>query len=159
MTALISVTNVASGRLTARFGARAVMLSGLALAIAGCLSLLTIQRGSALVVTAPLFAMTGCGIALTVPAMMATAFSGQVAAREGTAAGVLNSLRQAGAAFGVGLMVSALAGVAETAMARAGHGAIVLAFLALLAATAVAAAPARSSRLKRLVPQAPECAP
>ncbi|WP_242098667.1 MFS transporter [Sphingomonas sp. CROZ-RG-20F-R02-07] len=99
MTALIGVANIASGRMTARFGARTIMLSGLAVAVAGCVSLLAVGRGSALMTTAPLFAMAGCGIAFAVPAMMATAFSGHIAARAGTAAGVLNAVRQTGAAL------------------------------------------------------------
>lgn len=158
MTALIGVTNVASGRSTARFGARAVMLSGLAVAVVGCLSLLTVGRGSVLTVTAPLFAMAGCGIAFAVPAMMATAFSGHVAAREGTAAGVLNAVRQTGAAFGVALMGSVLDGVAGTALVHALHKAIMLAVLALLGA-AVAAALARPGTVASVAPKAPQQAP
>jgi DHA2 family methylenomycin A resistance protein-like MFS transporter len=158
MTALIGVANIASGRSTARFGARAVMLSGLAVAVVGCFSLLTVGRGSVLTVTAPLFAMAGCGIAFAVPAMMATAFSGHVAAREGTAAGVLNAMRQTGAAFGVALMGSVLDRVADTALVYALQKAIMLAVLALLGA-AVAAALARPGAVVGFAPKAPQQVP
>ncbi|WP_375402751.1 MFS transporter [uncultured Sphingomonas sp.] len=138
MTGLIGVANIASGRSTARFGARTVMLSGLVIAVVGCLSLITVGQGSVLTVTAPLFAMAGCGIAFAVPAMMETAFSGHVVALEGTAAGVLNAMRQTGAAFGVALMGSTLDGVADPALVHALHKALMLAVLALLGAAAAA---------------------
>ena len=154
MTALIGVANIASGRMIARFGARTIMLSGLAMAVVGCLCLLTAGRGSALMITAPLFAMTGCGIAFAVPAMMATAFSGHIDGREGTAAGVLNAVRQTGAAFGVALMGSVLDGMADARLFHALRGTIALAIAALLGG-AVAAAFAHSAALVSAVSKIP----
>ncbi len=155
MTGMIGLANIASGRMTARFGVRTIMLVGLAVAVAGCLCLLvTAGHGAGLIMTAPLFAMSGCGIAFAVPAMMATAFSGNIAARQGTAAGVLNAVRQTGAALGVALMGSVLDGVADTALFHALQGAITLAIAALLLAAA-AAAFARPATLVSATPKVP----
>ncbi|MGH8877334.1 MAG: MFS transporter [Stackebrandtia sp.] len=103
-----------SGRLTDRFGARRVLMSGLALLGAG-LGLLsrTPVDGNYFVDVLPALVPMGFGMGLAVPAAIMTAMSAADPADAGLASGLNNTAQQAGAAVGL----AALATVAAAATA------------------------------------------
>ncbi len=113
MTAVVTVANLTSGALTARYGYRFPMIVGQALAAAGFLSLGLIEAGSSfLAITVPLLAI-GVGVALAVPSIN-TALLANVDARSvGIASGVLNTARQIGGGLGVGVFGSLAIGTAS----------------------------------------------
>jgi DHA2 family methylenomycin A resistance protein-like MFS transporter len=103
MTAVVTVANVASGSLTARFGYRLPMVVGQALAALGYVSLVFVRvESSALAVALPLLTV-GVGVALAVPSINTALLAHVDSSRIGIASGVLNTARQIGGALGVGL--------------------------------------------------------
>lgn len=110
MTAVVTVANLASGALAARFDYRVPMVAGQVLAAIGFLSLRLIGSSSSfLAMTTPLLAI-GVGVALTVPSIN-TAVLDHVDSRSvGIASGVLNTARQIGGALGVGIFGSLVVG-------------------------------------------------
>ncbi|MGW0736195.1 MFS transporter [Streptomyces sp. NPDC002851] len=110
MTALIPAVNVASGRLTSRFGPRLPMLTGLLLATVGSLLLLTVNESTPAVPLALLLIPMSLGCALTIPPLTAAVLEAVPAERAGVASGVLNSARQVGGGLGVAVFGTALAG-------------------------------------------------
>ncbi|APA89425.1 MFS transporter (plasmid) [Paraburkholderia sprentiae WSM5005] len=103
MTAVVTVANLASGSLTARFGYRLPMLVGQALAALGYVSLAFVRvDSSALAVGLPLL-MVGVGAALAVPSINTAVLAHVDPSRMGIASGVLNTARQIGGVLGVGL--------------------------------------------------------
>lgn len=108
---------VVSGRLTARFGSRAPMAAGLALAAAGSLLLSLAGPSSPLaLVLAGSMVLGLCSLAM--PAMTAVAVGAVGAERSGLASGVLNAARQSGGALGVAVLGSLL----TAGGAARGHG-------------------------------------
>jgi DHA2 family methylenomycin A resistance protein-like MFS transporter len=108
--AVVSVSSLLSGRLTARTGPRPAMLAGLCLGAAGLLGLIVAGRHTpyALLV-APLVA-TGAGMAFAMPAATTAVVESAPEALAGVAAGLINAARQAGGVVGVavfGSLVSA----------------------------------------------------
>ncbi|WP_233858182.1 MFS transporter [Paraburkholderia sp. HD33-4] len=103
MTAVVTVANVASGSLTARFGCRLPMLVGQALAALGYVSLAFVRvDSSALAVALPLLTV-GVGVALAVPSINTAVLAHVDSSCMGIASGVLNTARQIGGVLGVGL--------------------------------------------------------
>lgn len=138
MTAVVTVANLASGALTARFGYRLPMAVGQALAAAGFLALGLIEVSSSyLAITAPLLAI-GVGVALAVPSINTAVLANVDARSVGIASGVLNTARQIGGALGVGVFGSLAAGAAGNLIGGL-HAAVMLAgaFLAAGAAMAI----------------------
>jgi DHA2 family methylenomycin A resistance protein-like MFS transporter len=112
MTAVVTVANLTSGALTARFGYRFPMVAGQVLAAAGLLSLRLIGSNSSyLAITAPLLAI-GVGVALAVPSINTAVLENVDARSVGIASGVLNTARQIGGALGVGIFGSLVVGTA-----------------------------------------------
>ncbi|MER5754704.1 MFS transporter [Streptomyces sp. NPDC002088] len=94
MAGLISVTNVLSGKLAGRYGARLPMLLGQGLAAGGLLALLFVDAGTSPALVAGLLVPMALGCALTVPPLTAVMLDAVPAERAGLAAGVLNAARQ-----------------------------------------------------------------
>jgi DHA2 family methylenomycin A resistance protein-like MFS transporter len=130
MTALVTVANLISGRLTARFGPRLSMVMGQALAACGYLTLAGIDgRTPYSVIVGPLLA-AGIGVALTVPAMTTAVLASADRQRTGITSGALNAARQTGGVIGVGVFGSFVAGGPEKLLAGM-QVALILAALAL----------------------------
>lgn len=138
MTAVVTVANIASGALTARFGYRLPMIAGQVLAAAGYGSLVFVHADSgALVVSLPLLAV-GVGVALAVPSINTAVLAHVGASSFGIASGVLNTARQIGGVLGVGVFGS-LTGVAAREWVGGLHVAVVLAAGVTLFTAAIAA--------------------
>jgi EmrB/QacA subfamily drug resistance transporter len=107
-----------SARLTARFGARPVLLAGLVL-IAAALTLLTWLpvHGSYVAHLLPALLLFGAGGGLTLPALATLGMSAATPADAGLVSGLFNTTQQVGAAAGVALL-SAIA-AARTGQLRA----------------------------------------
>jgi len=130
MTALVTVANLISGRLTARFGPRLPMVMGQALAACGYLGLASIDGRTAYsFIVGPLLT-AGIGVALTVPAMTAAVLASADRKRTGITSGALNAARQTGGVIGVGVFGSLVAGGPEKLLAGM-HVALILAGIAL----------------------------
>ena len=106
--AAIAVVSLgASARLTARFGARRLLLAGLVM-ITAALALLTqvpAHAGYAAVLL-PLFVLFGIGGGLTLPAVTTLGMSGATDADAGVISGVFNTVQQVGGALGLALLTA-----------------------------------------------------
>jgi len=106
--AAIAVVSLgASARLTARFGARRLLLAGLVM-ITVVLTLLTqvpahADYGTRLL---PLFVLFGLGGGLTLPAVTALGMAGATDADAGVISGAFNTVQQVGAALGVAALTA-----------------------------------------------------
>jgi MFS family permease len=111
-----------AGRLIKRYGAAPVMIAGCALFGAGVCcwaSLATVQPDYWPGVLAGMI-LTGAGVGLTLPTMMATAASSLPPASFGTGSAVVNMIRQTGIALGVAVLVAVLGGHPGLATFRTG---------------------------------------
>src|SRR4029077_15024201 len=109
-TLVMSGVNFASGRITARYGARPPLVWGLSIGGLGLLGLGQLTATSALgVAVLPMLAV-GVGSALTMPAMTATAIEHTPRDRAGVGAAVLNAARQVGGVVGIALLGAFVAG-------------------------------------------------
>ncbi|MGH3248692.1 MAG: MFS transporter [Trebonia sp.] len=106
----------ASARLTARFGARRLLLAGLVM-ITAALALLTQVPAHAAYPTRllPALILFGIGAGLTLPAVTALGMSGATDADAGILSGVFNTVQQVGAALGIAVLTT-------LAATRTGHG-------------------------------------
>lgn len=93
-----------SGRLVARTGPRAPMLTGLLLSGAATLGLLRLGTTTGIGAIWWNFALVGAGIGLCLTPMTATAVGAVDASRAGMASAVHNALRQIGQVFGVAVL-------------------------------------------------------
>jgi DHA2 family methylenomycin A resistance protein-like MFS transporter len=116
MTGLISVTNIASGKLAGRYGARLPMLLGQWLAVAGLLLLLCVDTSTPSAAVAVLLVPTALGCALTVPPLTATMMEAVPPDRAGLAAGVLNSARQVAGGLAIAVFGALVGGGFEAGM-------------------------------------------
>lgn len=111
MTGLIAVTNVFSGKLTARVGPRIPMLVGQTLAVVGLVVLLLFaDAGTPALGFAFLMVPLALGCALTVPPLTSAMMEAVPADRAGLAAGVLNSARQVAGGLGIAVFGGLVAG-------------------------------------------------
>lgn len=132
-------------RLLMRFGARIVVVGGLALIAAGDL-LLTRTPANAAYATdlLPGFLLLGFGVGLTFVSISVTAMSEIYDERAGLASGLMTSAHELGAAFGVAIFSAVALGSAATGTAFARSygkgalaGALIAVVLALFAGVAV----------------------
>jgi MFS family permease len=130
----LGVTAPFAGRLADRWGARAVTVTGLAVATAGMAG---VAAGPNLVEFAALLAEIGVGLGLCTPANNAAVMAAAPATDSGAAAGVLNMTRGLGTALGV----------AAATLIYGAHGiGAVASFLAVLTVVAAVASVMRSPR-------------
>ncbi|MGI5170698.1 MFS transporter [Spirillospora sp. CA-253888] len=101
MTVVIAGANLASVRAAARFGPRMPIAVGQAVLALALLGLLGMDEGTGRPVIAAMLVPVGLGLGFAVPSLTAVLLDGIAADRAGTAAGVLNSFRQAGGALAV----------------------------------------------------------
>ncbi|MEV4285334.1 MFS transporter [Nonomuraea bangladeshensis] len=98
LTLPMTVNPLLTGRLVARHGPRPPILGGLALVAAGLGGLALTEA------VAPWLVVMGFGLSFVLPALMAGIVGRAPAGTAGTAGGVLNAFRQAGATLGVAVM-------------------------------------------------------
>jgi EmrB/QacA subfamily drug resistance transporter len=120
--AVIAVVSLGlSARLSGRFGARRLLLSGLVM-IAAALALLTQVPAHAAYAPRllPLLALFGLGAGLTLPSVTSLGMSGATDADSGVLSGVFNTAQQVGGALGLAVLTTLAAsrtGTAPTAQA------------------------------------------
>jgi DHA2 family methylenomycin A resistance protein-like MFS transporter len=104
MAALISVANLAAGRLSGRYGPRRPMLIGQLLLIAALLALLGVNAQTSTAALLILLIPIGFGAGLVVPPLTSALLEAVDEKRAGTASGILSAARQVGGALGVALL-------------------------------------------------------
>jgi EmrB/QacA subfamily drug resistance transporter len=142
-----------SARLTARFGARRLLLAGLVM-ITVALVLLTQVPARAAYATdlLPVFLLFGVGGGLTLPAVTTLGMSGATDADAGVISGAFNTMQQAGGALGVALLTALAAsrtgaGTSAQALTSGYHLAWAVGAVLGVASVAVAAVALRERRL------------
>jgi EmrB/QacA subfamily drug resistance transporter len=96
-----------SGRLTARFGARATLLAGLTLIVAGLAYFARVPtNGDYVVDVLPVMLLLGTGAGLSFPALMTLAMSGVTPSESGLASGLVNTSLQVGGAVGLAVLAT-----------------------------------------------------
>ncbi|MET8996560.1 DHA2 family efflux MFS transporter permease subunit [Amycolatopsis sp. NPDC004169] len=102
-----------AGKLTARFGPRAVLLAGLGLVIVGLL-LLTRASDSYFAGVLPPLLLMGLGAGAAIPALMGLAMADVPASDAGVASGLINTTQQVGAAVGTAVLAAVAASRTES---------------------------------------------
>jgi len=106
-------------RLALRFGARAMMISGLMLIGAGLALFAIVPAGVGyLPGVFPVMTLAGGGAGLCFPALMALAMSGATAEDAGLASGLVNTTGQIGGALGLAVLATVSAGRTSALLAR-----------------------------------------
>jgi EmrB/QacA subfamily drug resistance transporter len=96
-----------SARLIMRFGARATLLPGLALVVAGLALFSRAPVGADYVVDVlPSMVLMGIGAGLSFPSLMTLAMSGATAGDSGLASGLVNTTQQVGGALGLAVLAT-----------------------------------------------------
>jgi EmrB/QacA subfamily drug resistance transporter len=96
-----------SARLNARFGPRAVLLAGLALASIGLAWMARVPDDATYVLDVlPAMALLGAGAGVSFPALMTLAMSGATEEDAGITGGLVNTTQQVGAALGLAVLVT-----------------------------------------------------
>jgi MFS transporter, DHA2 family, methylenomycin A resistance protein len=108
------LSNVASGWVVGRFGARVPMIAGAVTAGLGYGLLHFVDASTPLVGLLLPFLLIPSGMGLAVPAMTTAVLASVEAQRAGTASAVLNTARQAGGAVGVAAFGALASGAAAT---------------------------------------------
>jgi DHA2 family methylenomycin A resistance protein-like MFS transporter len=125
LTATFILSNLLSGQMIVRFGARPPMVMGGLIGAAGYLLLLRAGTQTPFLAMLPAFLLIPCGMGLGVPAMTTSILASVDKTFSGTASAVLNAARQAAAAMGVavfGTLASGgriLSGLHESALTSA----------------------------------------
>ncbi|WP_429300480.1 MFS transporter [Paraburkholderia sp. GAS199] len=117
------LSNVASGWVVGRFGARVPMLAGAVTAGLGYGLLHLVDANSSLLALLLPFLLIPSGMGLAVPAMTTAVLASVEAKRAGTASAVLNTARQAGGAVGVAAFGALASGAAASQIVAGLHGA------------------------------------
>lgn len=141
LTATFIVSNLVSGSLVARFGARAVTTGGVLIAACGYALTARLGAGSSAWEMAPGFALIPGGTGLAIPALTSGLLASVDRHDAGAASGTLNACRQVGGAAGVAIF-GALAGADAVVGLRVSG---VCAAVMLVGAAAVAGWPASKS--------------
>ncbi len=109
-TAVVSLANVVSGQLTARYGSRTPMVVGLAIGGLGLGGLALITARASLAATIAPMVAVGFGAALAMPAMTAAVIEHTPKDRAGIGSAVLNASRQVGGVVGIALLGALIGG-------------------------------------------------
>jgi len=100
-----------SPRLTTHFGARAVLLPGLGLVVAGLALLARVPvAGHYVADVLPAMLLMGVGVGLSFPPLMTLAMSGVAASDAGLASGLVNTTAQVGGALGLAVLATLATG-------------------------------------------------
>jgi DHA2 family methylenomycin A resistance protein-like MFS transporter len=134
---VVLFANVASGRLTARFGPRPPILFGLSLAAVGLFSLIPATSATSYLPLAGALFLVGLGMALGVPAVTAAILELAPVRQSGISAAALNASRQMGGVVGVALL-GALASGAQAPVPHL-HRSLLVAACAMLIGVGIAA--------------------
>jgi MFS transporter, DHA2 family, methylenomycin A resistance protein len=137
LTATFIVSNVASGWLTGRTGARIPMAAGAIVGALGFALLLRLDASSTYATMLVAFLLIPTGIGLAVPAMTTATLAAVDRKWAGTASALLNTARQAGGATGVAIF-GALVGGGRNAIVSGLHWASLASTVMLLGAAALA---------------------
>jgi MFS transporter, DHA2 family, methylenomycin A resistance protein len=124
--------NLLAARAAERFGAPAIIATGAAIAAAGCVALIGIDRGTPYWMIGVQLVAIGGGLGLLVPPLTSTLLGSVEKARSGVAAGVLNSTRQTGSVLGVALFGSLVS--QANAFIRGAREALIISAILLLGA-------------------------
>lgn len=106
---LIAVSNVAAGRIAARFGPRVPAAAGQLTMVLGLMAMLATAPLGSLTLVTVLMIPIGVGGALAIPPVTALVLDSVPAARAGTASAVFNTFRQLGGAVGIAVFGALLA--------------------------------------------------
>lgn len=142
LTATFIVSNLASGSLVGRFGARAVTSGGVLVAACGYALTARLGPASGVLDMLPGFALIPGGMGLAIPALTSGLLANVDRHDAGAASGLLNACRQVGGAAGVAIF-GALAGAGIATGLRASA---IVATVMLGAAAGVLLAPGRRGR-------------
>jgi DHA2 family methylenomycin A resistance protein-like MFS transporter len=137
LTATFIVSNLLSGGLVARFGARTVTTVGVLIAACGYALTARLGASSGLLDMLPGFALIPGGMGLAVPALTSGLLASVDRHDAGAASGTLNACRQVGGAAGVAIFGALAAGEGQAVVAGLGISGLVSA--ALLVAAAILA--------------------
>jgi EmrB/QacA subfamily drug resistance transporter len=122
ITASMMVGMPIAGRLVSAFGAKPVMMSGMALAGVGMISLVTLGPETPYGMLWWRMLMIGMGMALTMPSTTATVMGAVPPARAGIGSATLNTFRQVGSVLGIAVLGALISSrVASTLPARLGE--------------------------------------
>ncbi|WP_055602635.1 MFS transporter [Streptomyces aureus] len=116
MTGLLAGVNILSARVAARYGARLPIVLGQAVAVAGLLGLLTVDAHTPRVAQALLLVPLALGAGFSLPPLIASMMEAVPADRAGTAAGLLNAVRQTAGALAIAVFGSLAAASTESAL-------------------------------------------
>ncbi|MGW1249305.1 MFS transporter [Streptomyces sp. NPDC002535] len=116
MTGLLAGVNILSARVAARYGARLPIVVGQAVAVAGLLGLLTVDAHTPRVAQALLLVPLALGAGFSLPPLIASMMEAVPADRAGTAAGLLNAVRQTAGALAIAVFGSLAAASVESAL-------------------------------------------
>jgi EmrB/QacA subfamily drug resistance transporter len=122
--AFVAVSQM-SGRIANRFGPRLPMTAGMTMMGAGLFLLALIPLCDSLFLVESALMVIGCGLGLNTGPVNAVAVANVAAARSGTASGLLNTARMAGATLGIAVLGAVFAMYAD----RGGHGRDIIAGL------------------------------
>jgi EmrB/QacA subfamily drug resistance transporter len=153
-----------TGALADRLGERPLILSGLMLQTAGMVWIAVAARpGLAYAVVLTPMVLSGCGIALAIPALTKSVVGSVAQADIGKASGAFSTFRQLGGAFGVAIPAAVFTSAGSYASAQAFSNGFAPAIgavggLALAGALAAACLPARGRVQAALQPE-PAAAP
>jgi MFS family permease len=96
-----------SARLNERFGARATLLAGLTLIVAGLAYFARVPtNGDYVVDVLPVMLLFGAGAGLSFPSLMTLAMSGVTPSESGLASGLVNTTLQVGGAVGLAILAT-----------------------------------------------------
>ncbi|MGW8355713.1 MFS transporter [Streptomyces wedmorensis] len=116
MTGLLAGVNVLSAKAAARYGAKVPIVVGQAVAVAGLLGLLTVDADSSLAAQALLLVPLALGAGFSLPPLIASMMEAVPAERAGTAAGLLNAIRQTAGGLAIAVFGSLAAQDLTTAL-------------------------------------------
>jgi len=109
MMGIVLPANLVAPRVSERIGAPLTITIGAAIAAAGALALVGIERGTSLWAIFPQLLALGAGLGLLVPPLTSVLLGSVNKKHSGIASGVLNSARQTGSVIGVALFGSLVA--------------------------------------------------
>ena len=107
------------GRWAARFGLRRLMIVGYVLLGVAMLGMSSFTEATPYAVIAPLFALLGAGLGLSVPATGASTMAVAPRERSGIASATMNALRQSGMTISIALLGTVLATTATASLTSA----------------------------------------